>query len=314
MYTVDSFGRMIADPARSTAYAEALRRCVRPGDVVVDLGAGTGAFSLLACRLGAGRVYAIESNPAIAIARESAAVNGFLDRMVLVEMMSTSVELPERADVLISDLRGTLPLHEGHLASIIDARTRFLRPGGTQIPIADELWIAPVFDPIAHGELTDPWSAFGLDMSAAIPYAVNTLQRRSISQDDVVAEPKQWATIDYRTVEHPSVAGSAVWNFERPVEIDGLGLWFKAFIMDDLSYSTSPFEPSTVYGMVYAPLADRMSIGAGDSLRVRVRGGPGGRFVRLDLEHRPRIQRSVSLVSPVHLSFDAASARRSRRT
>ena len=56
MYTVDSFGRMIADPARSTAYAEALRRCVRPGDVVVDLGAGTGAFSLLACRLGAGRV------------------------------------------------------------------------------------------------------------------------------------------------------------------------------------------------------------------------------------------------------------------
>ena len=162
------------------------------------------------------------------------------------------------------------------------------------ILIADELWIAPVFDPIAHGELTDPWSAFGLDMSAAIPYAVNTLQRRSISQDDVVAEPKQRATIDYRTVEHPSVAGSAVWNFERPVEIDGLGLWFKAFIMDDLSYSTSPFEPSTVYGMVYAPLADRMSIGAGDSLRVRVRGGPGGRFVRLDLEHRPRIQRSVS--------------------
>ena len=59
MYTVAEFGAMAADPARMRAYEEALRRTVKPGCVVVDVGAGTGIFSIWACKLGAARVHAI---------------------------------------------------------------------------------------------------------------------------------------------------------------------------------------------------------------------------------------------------------------
>jgi len=271
MYSVDAYGRMIADAVRSEAYAEAMRRAIRPGSVVVDLGAGTGAFSLLACQLGAARVYAIETNPAVAIARESAVANGFGDRVVTLDRLSTAVELPEQADVLISDLRGTLPLHEQHIPSIVDARRRFLRQDGVQIPASDDLWVAPVYDEGAHRELTDPWSAFDLDMRAGQRYAVNAAQERKVAPDDVVAEPRCWATLDYRTIEVPNIAGSAEWHVEEPVAINGMCLWFTAHLLDGISYTTSPFDPVTVYGMMLLPLAEVVEAKAQEQLRVQLR-------------------------------------------
>ncbi|MEP2579594.1 MAG: hypothetical protein ABJH75_18490, partial [Roseibium sp.] len=57
---------MLGDRTRLEAYDKALARDVRPGDVVVDVGAGCLALTLLALRHGAGHVYAIEGDPATA--------------------------------------------------------------------------------------------------------------------------------------------------------------------------------------------------------------------------------------------------------
>ena len=72
MYTVHDFARMAADGARMNAFAQAIARAVKPGSVVVDLGAGTGIFSLLAAKAGAKRVHAIDPNPAIFLLPELA--------------------------------------------------------------------------------------------------------------------------------------------------------------------------------------------------------------------------------------------------
>jgi type I protein arginine methyltransferase len=89
MYSIEDYGAMIADRVRMNSYHEALRRRVRPGDVVVDLGAGTGIFALLACRFGARRVYAIEPTDAILVAREIAAANGHAERIEFIQKLST---------------------------------------------------------------------------------------------------------------------------------------------------------------------------------------------------------------------------------
>src|SRR6266498_2113357 len=110
MYSVFEHGWMIANKVRTDAYAQALRQTVKPGSVVLDLGTGTGIWALLACQFGAHKVYAIEQSDVIQVAREIAAANGYSERIEFIQELSTRVTLPEKADVLVSDVRGMLPL------------------------------------------------------------------------------------------------------------------------------------------------------------------------------------------------------------
>src|SRR6185295_10009683 len=103
MYSLWDYCRMIEDPVRTDAYLAALRRAVTPGCVVVEIGTGTGFFAVMAVRMGARRVYAVEADPVVAAAREVAARNGCADRIEFIEAMSTETTLPEQGDVLLSD-------------------------------------------------------------------------------------------------------------------------------------------------------------------------------------------------------------------
>src|SRR4051794_24565464 len=102
IYRVSSYGEMIKDRVRTDAYARALQQAVKPGSVVLDIGTGTGIFSLLACKFGASKVYAVDPADAIELGRRSAAQNGFGDRITFLQDVSTSIDLPELADVVVS--------------------------------------------------------------------------------------------------------------------------------------------------------------------------------------------------------------------
>jgi len=70
--------------------------------------------------------------------------NGFGDRVQIISKMSTEVELPERADVIVSDLRGVLPLFLRHMPSIASEQsTRTAIEAsrtGARLPAAAENW------------------------------------------------------------------------------------------------------------------------------------------------------------------------------
>ncbi|MBF5066135.1 class I SAM-dependent methyltransferase, partial [Salmonella enterica subsp. enterica serovar Istanbul] len=102
---------------------------------------GTGIFSLLAARAGAKRVYAIDVNPAVWLVPELAAENGMADKITIHHGSSIEFDLPEKVDVIVSDMRGTTPLHGDHASAVRDARTRWLKPGGILIPARDRLFV-----------------------------------------------------------------------------------------------------------------------------------------------------------------------------
>ena len=53
---------MVNDWYRTSKYEEAISRCIREGDTVIDYGAGSGILSFMAIKYGAKKVYAIERN------------------------------------------------------------------------------------------------------------------------------------------------------------------------------------------------------------------------------------------------------------
>lgn len=139
--------RMLNDRGRTQGFIEAIEQVVRPGDVVLDIGTGTGILALAAARAGARRVYAIESRPVRKLARKLFEANGLGDRITLVAGHSTEVELPERADVLVTEVFGNSPLGERVLETTADARSRLLKRHARIVPSALRVFGLPVSVP-----------------------------------------------------------------------------------------------------------------------------------------------------------------------
>jgi protein arginine N-methyltransferase 1 len=272
MYSLYAFGRMIADHVRMGAYAGALQRCIKPDSVVVDIGTGTGIFALLACRYGARKVYAIDPNDLIVVARRLARQNGFEDRIEFIHDLSTKVSLPEQADVIVSDLRGALPLYGAHIPSIIDARQRFLKPGGTLLPQKDTLMISLVSAGSTYNRIVGPWKSrkFKLDMKPAISSAVNSLQGVRLRPAQILVEPVAWAEIDYTRANTPHAQRTIEFSIKEGQRSNGLGMWFETQVFDNFSYSSGPFSPQTVYAQMFLPFERPLLLHANDKVVVEI--------------------------------------------
>ena len=252
------------------AYVRALRQAIEPGAVVADIGTGTGIFAMLACRFGAKRVYAIEPDDAIQVAREIAAANGFSDRIEFIQELSTKVALPERANVIVSDLRGVLPPYQHHMFSIADARERLLAPGGRLIPQRDTLWIAVTESQEVYLRCARPWgeNTYGLDMDGARRIVTNTWSKRRIKPEQILLSPQVWATLDYNSVAEADIHGEITWTVERPGTMDGVVVWFDATLAEGIQFSNAPGEPDLIYGNAYFPLSAPVPLETGDTVTV----------------------------------------------
>jgi type I protein arginine methyltransferase len=270
MYSLIGYGSMVADRVRVDAYSQALRKTVREGSVVVDIGTGPGIFAVLACQLGASRVYAIEPTEIIQVAREIAAANDCMDKIEFFEEFSDRVTLPTRADVILSDLRGVLPLFGRHIPAIVDARRRFLAPGGTLIPREDTLWAAIVEAPNRYSELVNPWDHNSLrqDLSAARRLIVNNSLKVGVSSDQLLTAHQLWTTLDYRSIDNPNVRGDVDWRVVRAGTGHGIVVWFDADLADGTGFSNAPGAPETIYGSQFFPWTQPVSLGPGQAVRV----------------------------------------------
>ncbi len=270
MYKIADYSWMMEDEVRSNAYMAALKKTIKPGDVVVDLGAGVGTWAFVCCQLGASRVYAIEVSPGLHLAQRIATANGFAEKIVFIQDLSTAVELPERADLVVFEIHGQQPVFETSLTSIIDARKRFLKPGGILMPGRETMWATVVESPATYKKHTGFWEHpyRGIDMRAGTQFAIGCLYKEQFPAEQMLTEKFCYADMDYYTREDTDISADFVLTVTRRGTGHGHNLWFDSEVAPGIGYSNAPGSPKTIFCSSFLPWPTPVDLEAGDQVHI----------------------------------------------
>ena len=216
---------MIRDPYRNNPLFESIRQTVKPGDVVVDLGAGLGILSFEAIKAGAKKVYAIECHPEMALfGKKEIERRGLKGKIEWISKLSYEAELPELADVLIQETIGSLGFEENFLSALQDAKKRFLKPNAKIIPASITLYGAPVKDCIMKE---------------------GTWRVQALRPEQLLAKPKKLITIDSKKNDTEKLDIQAEWKVSKNEKISSIALWPEIVWMPGQITDASPEKPLT---------------------------------------------------------------------
>ena len=230
--------RMLADTVRMTTYKRAIERYVKPGMVVIDAGAGTGVLAIFAAKAGARKVYAIEHSDLAERITLLAKENGVESQIEVVQANFSTVQLPEKADVLITETFGAWALAEGAAPELKRCIESNLKNNGKCLPEKVSLYLG-AFDETPK-ELVSPFldRVDGLKLNSLLRSATHR-SLNSLLDSRVILHSEQRII----TLSLTENAGEANLHLNRSA--NGLALWFILHFNQQLTLPTGPSDPPT---------------------------------------------------------------------
>jgi predicted RNA methylase len=281
---------MLNDRVRTSAFLRAIHEVVRPGDIVVEIGSGTGVLAVGAGQAGARHVYAIESRNIGKSARAVFESNDLSDRITLIEGWSTQITLPERADVLISEIIGDSPFGEQVLEFTMDARNRFLKPDARMIPDKVQVFGLPVRIPeqkrmkhLFTNESIRNWRSFyGIDFSPLLNAARSGNHRFNIRPNTArrwtsIAGPVLLAEAGLKTFQQWTFKNSRTVEATTTGRLDGMIVYFEVDLSPTIRLSTDPAKADrncSWHSRVWV-FPEPLRLKAGDRFEVTYERGAG---------------------------------------
>ena len=270
--------QLLSDAHRTESFGRAVGEIVRPGDVVLDLGSGSGILALIAARVGARRVYAVEWGDIVGVARAVAARNGFSDRIEFIEAASEEVELPEPVDVITAEILGSFGLEENVLTFLPDMRDRFLKPGGVIVPSALRTFLALVEATDLYARVVEFWSEdlWGFDFTAAREVAAS--QEYLFEEDtfEMLARAQPFYECETKAMTREVVGRELSFEVNRPGVCHGLVGWFEAEVSPSVELVSGPETECFTWRPAFFPLSTPVAVGAEDSISVFMEAIPWG--------------------------------------
>ncbi len=275
---------LVRDDARNAAYDAALRRAVKPGSRVLEIGAGTGLVAMMAARAGAAEVVTCEMNKTVAErAQEVVARNGYADRVRVVvkhsDALEIGVDLSGPADVLVSEIVSNDLLSERVLPSLEGVVGRLTRPGAAIIPRRGAIRVALARDAKADDRRMGQVDGFDLSpfnrlVRPVYPIAAGD-ERLSLA-----SEPGDLFSFDFRNGGPYPPARSAIELAAQSGAVNGVAQWI-ALDMDEQSRHENRPGPGVKsnWAVRFHPLPAGHKIAAGQI--VTVCGSHARRSLRL---------------------------------
>lgn len=276
---------MIRDVSRTEAFRQAIKVAVKPEDVVLDVGAGTGVLSLFSAQAGASRVYAVERTGIAAMAAHLAQINGMGGFFGVTPSTSCihvlqgdvrTIRLPEKVDVIVSEWMGTIGVDENMLGAVLWARDHFLKPEGCLIPSSVTAWMAPVTTDLRSDARFFIDRPYGLDLSPLAEPSIHELLmiRRRIRPSDLAAPAqKMWineVATDLPTSVSQPYRAELRFTLNKDAKVSALGAWFTSDLASGIHLSNAPDAPETHWGQLMLPLNNELSLKKGDVLEAEI--------------------------------------------
>jgi ubiquinone/menaquinone biosynthesis C-methylase UbiE len=277
---------MLNDKQRTLSFLRGIQEVVQPGDVVLDIGTGTGVLAIAAAHAGARHVYAIEASGIGKIAEAIFKANGFADRITLIGGWSTQVTLPEKADVLISEIIGNEPLGERVLETTMDALKRLLKPNARLVPNKVKIFGLPVTIPMTElmkytfvaESLRDWQSSYNIDFNplaeasrnSSQPFFINPFLARDWES---LSEPIQLAEVDLKSMSQLLIDNTLSVTTNVSGRLDGVLIYFEIELGPTTQMSTYPVQTDkdcSWYSPVWI-LPEPLNLQAGDRFTVTYR-------------------------------------------
>ncbi|KAE8076758.1 hypothetical protein FH972_015385 [Carpinus fangiana] len=279
---------MLQDYVRTGTYFAAVieNRSDFIGRVVVDVGAGSGILSLFAAQAGAKHVYAVEASEMAEYARKLISGNPSLSqRITVVKGKVEEVELPEKADIMISEPMGTLLVNERMLESYVIARDRFLLPNGKMFPSVGRIHMAPFSDEYLFIEIANKalfWQQqnyYGVDLTSLYGSAFQGYFSQPVVDafdPRLLVAPPIFHVIDFMKSKEEDL-----YEFDIPLRfissvgarVHGLACWFDVLFNGSTVQrwlTTAPGAPTTHWYQLRCVLSQPIYVMAGQEITGRL--------------------------------------------
>jgi SAM-dependent methyltransferase len=243
------------------------------GGRVLEIGAGTGLFALMAARAGADEVISCERRPAVARGAKSVvAHNGFSDKIRVVNKASTElkigVDLNGPADVLVWDNLANNLMGVGALGAIEDAMRRLVKPGGQVIPARCAIRAALAEDGKLDTRRLGRIDGFDLSPFNALARPVYTINTAS---PELAVRSAETTLFDFDfSGGGPFPAGRAssrVVGTGGPA--NGVVQWLEFGLDDNEVYRPGPGVEARAFGLEFHPLAEPFEAARGAGFTIR---------------------------------------------
>jgi len=247
--------QMLVDNNRMMNFRQAISMKVKPGDMVVDLGSGTGALSFFAAREGAS-VIGIENNRVLVdYSEQRMLANGISSKVKLLhqDAMLWTPNVP--VDIVVCEMLHSGLLREKQIQVINSFRRNHLKKFGRIpqfIPYATLLAVQPIHMDYDFEGFYAPIPLF------QDPYTVQSSQ--------TIFNPLVYKTVVYEDEEEGSIEANLTFTAEEGTTINALRFVTKSILAMDLLTKDS-VEWFNQY--LVLPLGSTLNIDAGESFSVQ---------------------------------------------
>jgi histone-arginine methyltransferase CARM1 len=254
---------MMQDLVRTSTYEKAILTNAADfeGKVVLDVGTGSGILAFFAAKAGAKKVYGVEASAMAICARKLVEANGLSDKIEILHGKLEDIEPPEKVDVIISEPLGFLLVHERMLEIFVQAREKWLKPGGLMMPSVGTIYIAPFCDQAIYDEQMSKamfWNNsnfYGVDLTCLVDEAKSNHMGQAVvgyfPKDILLSPDRATYVVDFNTATVESLSDFHIplnFKVDRTSLLHGLACWFDVDFNgteNHVKLCTGPGSPDT---------------------------------------------------------------------